>query len=146
MSLWRREALARFPEMRREIADAEGLHLFWFEINYRLFEPAYASEPSDAAIIARVFDYAHWCLTHRSIEVRTAVVLGFYEDLMWKSKTRQDLPRWISQDDFDMLGFAWEYATKEKFADLRQEFIANKARIEKEKRTKRNLWHNILSS
>ena len=138
-SLWRREALARFPEMRRKIADAEGLNLFWFEISCNLFEPAYASEPPDAAIIARVFGYAYWCLTHRSIEVRTAVVVSFYEHLMWESKTWQDLPCWISQDDFDMLGFAWEYATKEKFADLRQEFIANKARIEKEKRTKRNL-------
>ncbi len=137
MSLWRREALARFPELHREIADADGLTLFWFEIQHGLFQPAYASRPPKPEMIARVFRYAHWCLTHRSIEVRTAVVVSFYEHLMDDNNMRRDMPRWIAQEDFDLLCFAWEYSTKEKFADLRQEFIANKTRIEKENRTKK---------
>jgi hypothetical protein len=137
MSLWRREAIERFPEMHREIADADRVGWVWFELWYGLFKPAYEKEPPDKELIARVYEYAHWCLTHRNIDVRTAVILDFYEMIHDHSRMRRDMPCWISQEDFDMLHFAWEYSTKQDFADLRREFMENKARIDNEKRTKR---------
>jgi len=134
MSLWRREAIERFPELHRGIADADRVGWAWFELWYGLFKPAYEKDPPDTKIIARIYDYARWCLTHRNIDVRTAVILDFYENLSSDSRMWRDMPRWISQDDFDMLYFAWEYATKRDFADLRHEFIENKARRDKTKR------------
>ncbi len=137
MSLWRREALARFPELHREIADASGTSMLWLKLWNSLFKPAYEEDPLDDETIARVYNYAHWCLTHRSIEVRTAVVICFYEDLLDNPEVSRDLPRHLTQTDFDMLGSAWEYGTKRDFADLRKEFVENKARIDKEKQTRR---------
>lgn len=136
MSLWRREAITRFPELHREIADADSVGWAWFELWYSLFKPAYAKEPPDNRVIARVYDYAYWCLRHRNIDVRTAAILDFYEMLHEDSRIRADMPRWISQEDFDMLHFVWEYSTKQDFADLRREFTENKTRIDKQKRMK----------
>ncbi len=138
MSLWRREAIERFPEMHRSLADADSIGMAWFELWYSFFKPAYAKEPPDREAIARVYDYAYWCLGHRNIDVRTAVTLDFYEKLHDDSRMRADVPRWISQEDFDMLHFAWEYSTKQDFADLRREFTENKARIDKQERAKRH--------
>ena len=145
MSLWRHEALTRFPEMRREIAEALDLDYLWSRL-FECLQNAYQEQPPDAKRIAAIYNYALWSLKHRSISVRTAVVISFFEQLHDDVQIRRDLPRHLSQDDFDMLGFAWEYGTKQEFAELRREFIANKTRIEKEKRTKGNLWHNIPSS
>ena len=134
MSQWRRGAIERFPEMHRAIADADGVGLVWFELWYSLFKPAYVKELPDREIIARVYDYAYWCLGHRNIDVRTAVILDFYENLHDDSRMRADMPRWISQEDFDMLHFAWEYSTNQDFTDLRREFTENKTRMDKQKR------------
>ena len=134
MSLWRREAIERFPELHREIADADSIGMTWFELWYGLFKPAYTMEPPASETISGVYEYADWCLAHRNIDVRMAVILDFYEMLHEDSRIRADMPRWISQEDFDMLHFAWEYSTKRDFADLRREFAENKTRIDKQKR------------
>jgi hypothetical protein len=136
MSLWRREAIQRFPEMHWEIADADSVMYVWNRLFDKL-QDAYCKEPRDDSRIAAIYDYALWSLKHRSIEVRTQVVINFFEQLHDDPKVRRDLPQRISQEDFDLLGFAWEYGTKQKFEDLQQEFVENKARIEKENRTRK---------
>lgn len=137
MSLWRREAIRRFPEMHREIAESDGAMFLWSSLSQRLETAYHEAEPDDEKSIAAIYDYAHWCLTHRSIEVRTAVVICFYEDLLDNPEISRNLPRYLTQTDFDMLGSAWEYGTKRNFADLRKEFVENKARIDKEKQAQR---------
>ncbi len=133
MSLWRREALARFPELHRKIADASGTSMLWLALWYDLFKPAYEKDPPDDETIARVYDYAYWSLAHRNWNVSTSAIISFFEKLPDDAQMRQDMPRWISQEDIDMLWFAWEYTTKQKFADFRKEFVENKTRIDKEK-------------
>ena len=134
MSLWRREALERFPELRLQISGVDGVRWIWFELWYAVFKPAYEEDPPNTVIIARVYDYALWSLRQRSIHVRTAVIIDFFEKIPDHPRMRQDMPLWISQDSFDMLQFAWEYSTKEPFAAFRQEFIRNKVRVEKEEK------------
>ena len=137
MSLWRREALERFPELHRQIGDVNGVSWIWFELWYALFQPAYEKEPPDIQTGLRVYDYALWCLKHRSINVRTAVVIDFFEKLPDHPQMRREMPRWLSLEDFDLLQFAWEYTTKQPFAEFRREFVENKARIEKEQTMRR---------
>ncbi len=132
MSLWRREALTRFPDLYRQIADAEGLHFVWMALWHGLFKPAYEKEPPDMETSARVYEYAVWSLKQRSIRVRRAVGDEFYQRLADDPRTRRDMPRWISQEDFDQLQFAWDYMTPQNYAALRREFTGNKAQIDKE--------------
>ena len=136
MSQWRREAIERFPELQRQIADAEGMYFVWMALWNARFKPAYEKEPPDEETMARVYDYAHWCLTHRSLSVRKAVEDQFYQGLADDPRTRRDMPRWISQEDFDRMRFAWDYMDPQNYAALRQEFAKNKERIDKQERAK----------
>jgi len=136
MSLWRREAIERFPELHRQIADIEGKHLLWLLLRNELFDPAYAKNPPDMETAKRVYEYAAWSLRQRSPHVCRAVADEFYERLADAPRTRRDMPRWISQEDLDRLQFAWDYMTPQNYAALRREFTGNKARIDKEERAK----------
>ena len=137
MSQWRREALARFPELHREIADASSISILWSDLRNGLLEQSYEKDPPDDEVIARVYDYAWWALEHRNSDISNSVIVDFFEFLASEPCVWRDMPRWISQEDFDMLWFVWEYTTKQKFADLRKEFVENKTQIDKEKRKHR---------
>lgn len=127
MSLWRRTAIEKFPQLHRAIADAESAGWVWFELRHAL-QDAYRRMPRDEQFVADVYDYAHWCLCHRNIDIRTAVVLWFYEDLATDDLLRPDMARWLSQEDFDLLEFAWRYVlTDENLKAFKQEFAARKA-------------------
>lgn len=139
MSQWRREALERFPELRREIADAEGMYFVWMALWHGLFKPAFKKEPPDTETMARVYNYAYWSFKHRSKEVRMAVADGFYEKLRDDLRTRRDMPRWISQEDFNNLHSAWDYyLTEQNFADFQREFMKNRVRIDNQKKAERS--------
>lgn len=131
MSLWRRTAIERFPHLQKAIAGADSAGWVWFELKQAL-EDAYRRTPLDEKFVADVYDYAHWCLCHRSIDVRTAVVLWFYEDLVTDDLLRPDMARWMSQEDFDLLEFAWRYILKEdeNVKAFQEEFAARKAQYQ----------------
>ena len=138
MSLWRREAIERFPELHREIADAEGIYFVWMTLRRKLFRPAYEEEPPDIETAARVYKYAAWSLNQRSSHVQLAVEIEFYQWLADDPRTRRDMPCWISQETFDGLRSAWDvYMTRQDYADLRREFAKNKERIDTENRNRR---------
>lgn len=137
MSLWRREALARFPELQREIADIEGTYSIWVLLRHALFIPAYAEDPPDMETAKRVYEYAAWSLKQRSPRVHRAVADEFYERLADDPRTRREMPRWISQADFNWIKFAWDYMTPENYANLRRAFAKNKERIDKQDNTTR---------
>ena len=138
MSLWRREAIERFPEMRREIARAEGAYFVWLALWQAVFLPAYEQEPPDCETTMRLYEYAAWSLKQPDASVRMAAEDGFYQRLADDPRTRQDMPRWISPEEFDSLRYAWDYMTPQNYAALRREFMKNKARIEKEKKAERH--------
>jgi hypothetical protein len=139
MSLWRREALERFPELHRDIANVEGVFLFWHILRHQMLLPAYEKEPPDLETAARVFDYAAWCWTHRSPLVRLAVADEFYDYLGDYPKTRAEMPRWLSLEQFDEQGLIWlaTYMTPEDFAAFRREFLENRKKLGNQR-----IWHN----
>lgn len=137
MSRWRHHAIEKFPHLHRVIADADDADWVWVELRRALMK-TYAHGSVDEKFVADVYEYAAWCLHHRSIEIRTAVVYFFYEDLPHEPLLRPDLARWITQEDFDLLEFAWRYVLKDNEAvtAFQQEFAARKAEFEGRKRRK----------
>ena len=136
MSLWRREAMKRFPKLHREIADVEGTYLLWPLLRNELFKPAYEKSPPDMETARRVYEYAAWSLRQRSLDVRRAVADEFYERLADDPQTRRDMPHWLSQEDFDWMKFAWAHMTPQNYAALRREFAKNKERIDRQEEAK----------
>ena len=131
MSQWRREALARFPELHREIRTVEGTFFLWPLLRHSLLLPAYEKEPPDLKTAKRVYDYAAWAWAHRSPKIRLAVADEFYDFLGDYPKTRADMPRWLSLKQLDEQGRIWTatYMTEESFAAFRREFIENRKKL-----------------
>ncbi len=76
MSHWRQKAIETFPQLHRAIADAESAAWVWDALRQAL-QDAYRRKPLDEMFVANVYEYAAWCLHHRSSDVRNAVVFGF---------------------------------------------------------------------
>ena len=132
MSLWRREAIERFPELHREIADAEGIYFAWMALWHSLFMPAYERHPPDTRTAGRVYGYAAWCLKQRSLCVRRAVADEFYERLPSDPLTHREMPHWISQQEFDtlasLLTLGWDATVRQDFNNVKRSMSASGGR------------------
>ena len=131
MSLWRRVAIETFPQLRQEIADAEAL-VDVLEMMRSMMDQAYSINPPDDETISKVYGYAESCLNNRHIDIRTEVVIYFYESLPRWPRVRQDMVRWVSDEMFELLTFAWSYVLPNK-SDLeafQHEFRVNKRILE----------------
>lgn len=127
MSAWRRIAIEKLPELQKEISTADGAYGVWIELRFEL-ERIYAREIVDDSLIARIYQYANWCLCQpHDDNLRTAVVVCFYEHLPMSPKVRQDVGRWLSEEDFRALRPAFCYHLSEsEVEDFAREFIAQK--------------------
>jgi hypothetical protein len=104
MAKWRAEALARLPELRKQIDAADSVMWLWDEVYRDAFVPAYESDPPDESLIARVYSYADWCLNARrhpdaAHDPPTAVMVCFYEWLPHFPPARDDMPRWFTYEE-----------------------------------------------
>lgn len=140
MSLWRRLAIERFPQLHCAIAKAAHVGSVFQELRYALLDAdradAEGAKPLDEKFVSGVYEYAHWCLHHRSIEVRTYVVVWFYEDVADHPVLSQYIGRWMAQEDFDLLEFAWRYVFKDeaRVEAFQQDFRQQKAAAQRAER------------
>ena len=124
MSQWRRVAIERFPHLQRVIADASNVMDMWHALGSAVSDQFGRKRTLDEKFVADVFDYARWCLNHRSRDVNTAVIVCFYEHLPDHPHLSKQLGRWLTAEDFERLPGAWEYVfTKKKDLEaFRKEF------------------------
>lgn len=120
MSLWRRLAIEKLPELHKQIAQADNAYGVWIALRDEL-NCIYEREPVDAALIARIYEYASWCwLKSGNEDLATAVLVCFYEHLPTDPPIRKDVARWLSVEDFEALhptfGYHLSEAEVEEFA------------------------------
>lgn len=133
MSLWRRMAIQELPELQKQIAGAENAYGAWIELRLQL-NSIYEREPLDDSLISRIYGYAAWCLRQpRNDDLRTAVVVCFYEHLPTDRSIRGDVARWLSVEEFMAVRPAFTYHLNEaEVAAFQQEFIAQKAELQRQ--------------
>ena len=104
MSLWRKEASERLPELQQLIAsrDVDGPMMLWIEIQME-FNNLCEQEPPPLDLIRRVWEYAKWCMAKGHGDVATAAALGFCEHLLDRKATRQILPNIMTRQDYEAL-------------------------------------------
>ena len=130
MSHWRQKAIETFPQLHQAIADAESAAWVW-DVSRQALQDAYRRNPLNEKFVGDVYEYASWCLHHRSRDVRNAVIFWFYEGLCADSLLRPDMARWISQADFDCPDFGWGLILTDKnWLAFQQEFSDRKAEAE----------------
>lgn len=110
MSLWRREASARLPELQHIIASriVESPMMLWIELNQE-FENLSKLDPQPLDLLARIWRYSDWCLKHGSAEVGTGAALAFCEHLMDSLERISVLPKIMKKSDFPAIRGLLEY-------------------------------------
>ncbi len=100
MARWRAEALRRLPELRSAIDSAHQIMAFWIDAG-EAFRRAYAEQPPNESLIARIYSYADWCLNAPRVsdaghDPSTAVVVAFFEHVPTIPAAWRDMPRWFT--------------------------------------------------
>ena len=110
MSLWRREASERLPELQNIIASrlVDSPMMLWIELNIK-FEKLSKSQPPPIDLLRRIWRYCEWSLQHGSPEVQTAAALGFCEHLIQTPERAALLPQIMSMADYMGLRSLMEY-------------------------------------
>lgn len=110
MSLWRREASERLPELQRIIASelVDSPMMLWIELNQK-FEKLCEIQPPPLELLRRIWHYCDWCMRHKNGDVQTAAALGFCEHLIDNPVRAALLPKLMSKSDFMSLQKLLEY-------------------------------------
>ena len=136
MSLWRRIAIEKLPELQSKVASAGNAYGVWLELRDALTR-AYRMEPPNESLISRIHEHAAWCwrLPHNA-DLRTAVAVCFYESLLLEKPVRKELTRWLSQDEFTALWPVFGYHLSQSEVDR----FADESRAE----ISRRIWHRSV--
>jgi hypothetical protein len=135
MALWRKAAIKRLPELRKEIAKAENVMSLWIELTF-VFERAY-QEPRNDDLISRIYSYAHWCWDAEKNDdagrdPSTAAYVAFLEDIPNIPAAREDMPRWFTFEEIAASKSLFCYAIGEvAFKDLLAHMQRNRDRYGK---------------
>jgi hypothetical protein len=104
MSLWRKEALNRLPELQRIIAspDVDNPMMLWIELRAK-FASLCQQVPQPLDLLRRIWGYAKWSMEHAHQDVGTAAALAFCEHLLDDEATRCILPQIMTRHDYEGL-------------------------------------------
>jgi hypothetical protein len=80
MSLWRKEASTRLPELQHVVSSPriDNPMMLWIELNMTFTRICDDPSPSPD-LLRRIWGYGLWCLDHRDDDVSTAAAVGFFE-------------------------------------------------------------------
>lgn len=108
MSTWRRKALESFPQLRTELNSRDfNIYFLFTELEY-MVRTAY--DAGDQKTLARIFEYAHWCMIQRSSkEPRNAVCVAFYEHLFKDWSMHEEILQRLSPDIIQENWSWWEW-------------------------------------
>ncbi|MBW8863980.1 MAG: hypothetical protein JF609_03470 [Verrucomicrobia bacterium] len=118
MSLWRKEASERLPELQQLIAsrDIDNPMMLWTEIKMK-FQDFCEQEPPPLDLIKRVWGYAKWCMAQGHEDVATAAALCFCEHLLDRKATQRILPQIMTRQEYEGLkGLLLYHKSEEDFA------------------------------
>jgi hypothetical protein len=103
MAAWRREALARFPALRRDIQTPRySIYLLFFDL-LPMVRQAHATADGDT--LQQIYGFAAWCLSQPAGELRNAAAVAFYEDMFDSSQS--DWPAIAARLSPTVIGACW---------------------------------------
>lgn len=102
MSLWRKEASDRLPELQRSITSTlvENPSDLWMQLRCD-FDRLCHKEPPPIELLSRIWEYARWSAEHGSDEVKFAVTSYFFEHIKDTRLYRTLLPQFMSRDEYE---------------------------------------------
>ena len=128
MSLWRKEALMRLPELHGLITsdEVDNPMMLWIELQLK-FTSMCEQKPPPLELLRRVWGYAKWCMEHGHDTMATAAAFAFCEHLLDRKATRSILPEIMTRPDYEKLRELLLYHnSEEEFAEGLELFETHK--------------------
>ena len=102
MSLWRKEASKRLPELQAVVADTsvKTPSDLWMALR-REFDHLCHQQPPPIGLLSRIWDYAKWSVEHKDDSVQFAAINFFFEEIQDTKVYREVLPRFMTAKDYD---------------------------------------------
>ena len=101
MSMWRKEALHRLPELSALISspNVDNPMMLWIELQIR-FDQLCEKDPLPLELLRRLWGYAKWSMEQRHDALVTAVHVAFCEHLLGRERVVRALPQIMTRRDF----------------------------------------------
>jgi hypothetical protein len=122
MSLWRKEAFERLPEMRTALQEDKSPYHFFHALIDRLER---ATKDSEEDLIKRIYDFAVWSLRDAprgktsADDIFTVVITSFFEDIPNNKIIRKDIGKRLPHHMLLSLKEAFMYhGTEETFLEI----------------------------
>jgi hypothetical protein len=94
MAVWRRRALAHFPELRQDLT-ARGYNPYSLFFDLQMLLPA-AYDGGDEDLLRRIFGFAEWCARQTAKELWNPAGVSFYEHLFDDPAYSDRVLPWLS--------------------------------------------------
>jgi plasmid stabilization system protein ParE len=94
--------------MKRAVERAESPMSLWIELDLAA-RAAFERRPPDDELLGGVFAFARYAHEASDGDVRTAVLVAFFENVVLSRAARDDLHRWLNQTELDRLSGAFRY-------------------------------------
>jgi len=95
MAVWRRRALAIFPELRRRL-ERRDIHIADVFTVRVLPQFRLALEVGDERRLRELLDFAEWCLSQTSWELSSAAGCSFYWHVFDRPAKITDVVKWLT--------------------------------------------------
>jgi hypothetical protein len=112
MSVWRRKALALFPELKDSL-HARGYSVYQLYFDLLPLERA-AHGRGDHEMLRRIYGFAEWCLSQSAKELWNSAGVCFYEHLLDEPDLWESVIPWLSPEVVPKVGGLWQARLGEK--------------------------------
>lgn len=106
MAIWRRKALAAFPNLRQELNRRDySIYNLFGDLLISLWE---AHEEEDIETLGQIYGFAEWCLSQRAKTLWNPAGVSFYEDIFNRRRFWEQIIPWLSPQVVYMVRGLWE--------------------------------------
>lgn len=107
MAVWRRKALASFPQLRSDLHDRKYSYYMLFFDLLPMVRDAHATE--DRVTLTAIYEFAAWCLAlgRRAPDLSNAAVVAFFEHLFDNEEDWDRVLPWLNREVIDECWDLW---------------------------------------
>lgn len=119
MSVWRRKAIALFPDLRSEVQRPDfSIYMLFFRLLPMVRE---AHDAEDVDLLRRIYGFAEWCFSQKAKDMWNAAGVAFYEHLFDEARTWGQVIPWLPPQVLEGCWGLWEFRlSQEETTELRE--------------------------
>jgi len=124
MAVWRRKALAAFPDLRQELNRRDySIYDLFSDLRTMLWE---AHEEEDIETLRQIYGFAEWCMTRRAKTLWNPAGVSFYEHIFDRRLFWERVMPWLTPQVVYMVQGLWKIRrTPDELEGIRTLLVAD---------------------